>query len=181
MFLSVKSYIHSSISSLSENAKQFTSNLENFKTGNGVPKINIQLIWKDGNFTNFCVFSNKSVSVGANSELVIGQTRIFGEVNILRYLARVSSDYLNYETCPNVHEIDSLLDVCYNILKAKTKTERASLLQVLNKSLGKNQWLCGRNQISIADLAGYSAIKQATNPSEVNANLGKWLERCIAC
>ncbi|XP_044271083.1 probable aminoacyl tRNA synthase complex-interacting multifunctional protein 2 isoform X2 [Tribolium madens] len=164
MFLSVESYIHSSLSSLTENAQQLTNTLEKFKPGN-VPKINVKLIWKD---------------VGANPELVISHARILGEVNILRYLARVTSDSLNYETCNNVHEIDALLDVCYNIVKSKTKTERASLLQILNKSLGKSQWLGDRSQISIADVAAYSAIKQATIPSEVNVNLGKWLQKCVA-
>jgi glutathione S-transferase len=104
-----------------------------------------------------------------------------GEVNILRYLSRVSSDCLNYETYINAHEVDSLLDISFGIIKAKTKTERASLLQILHKSLGKQEWLGGRDQVSIADLAAYSAIKQSTSANEINVNLGKWLQRCAAC
>ncbi|RZC39907.1 aminoacyl tRNA synthase complex-interacting multifunctional protein 2 [Asbolus verrucosus] len=166
VFLSVKSYIHSSLSALNNDAAQLTNILENFTPEAGVPKVNVRLIWKD---------------VEANIELILSHTPIQGEVNILRYLSRMSSNNLNYETYPNLHEIDALLDVSYGIVKARTKTERASLLQTLNKSLGKCQWLAGRNEISVADLAAYSAIKQVTASSEVNVNLGKWLQRCAAC
>jgi aminoacyl tRNA synthase complex-interacting multifunctional protein 2 len=166
VFLSVKTYLHSTITSLNENATQLTKTLESFAPMTNVPKVNVQLIWKN---------------VGANAELIVSQRPILGEVNILRYLSRVSSDCLNYETYINAHEVDSLLDISFGIIKAKTKTERASLLQTLHKSLGKQEWLGGRDQVSIADLAAYSAIKQSTSANEINVNLGKWLQRCAAC
>ncbi|KAJ3642721.1 hypothetical protein Zmor_025479 [Zophobas morio] len=166
IFLSVKTYTHSSLTTLTENATELTKILEAFSAETNVPKVNVKLIWKD---------------VGANVELLISHQPILGEVNILRYLSRVSSDLLNYETYNNTHEIDTLLDISYNIVKAKTKTERGALLKALSKSLGKSQWLAGRSQVSVADLAAYSAIKQATSPSEVSVSLGKWLQRCAAC
>ncbi|KAJ8928262.1 hypothetical protein NQ314_019213 [Rhamnusium bicolor] len=116
--------------------------------------------------------------VGANTELLVSHVPILGEVNLLRYLARAIKSPLNYDSDSDCIEIDSLLDICYLIVRARTKTERASLLQSLNKSLGKAQWLVGRSQASIADVAAYSAIKQASNMNEISANLGKWFHRC---
>ena len=169
---------------MTENATELTKILEAFSAETNVPKVNVKLIWKDGKKSKKapCDYSVIIIfSVGANVELLISHQPILGEVNILRYLSRVSSDLLNYETYNNTHEIDTLLDISYNIVKAKTKTERGALLKALSKSLGKSQWLAGRSQVSVADLAAYSAIKQATSPSEVSVSLGKWLQRCAAC
>lgn len=103
-----------------------------------------------------------------------------GESNILRFLSRLSSTHLNYELGENPHEIDALLDVSHALLKATTKSERAGLLQTVNKSLGKSNWLAGRDQVGVADLAVFSAIKQVTAANEINVNLSKWLQRCEA-
>jgi len=163
--LSVKSHLHSTVTGLNEKAVALTEALDSFAPKTQVPKVSVRLIWKD---------------VGANTELIVSPTPIQGEINILRFLARLSTSHLNYENGPNPHEIDSLLENSYAIIRAKTKTERASLLQNINKSLGKHQWLAGRGQMSIADLAAYSAIKQVVSPNEVNVNVGKWMQRCEA-
>lgn len=117
--------------------------------------------------------------VGANTEMVISPTVIYGEVNILRYLSRISPKSFNYELCPNALEIDILLDTCYHLVRSKTKNDRAKLLQKINKSLGKSQWLCDRKEIGIADIATFSAVKQSA-VDEINVNMGKWLQRCEA-
>ncbi|KAG5899113.1 hypothetical protein JTB14_021616 [Gonioctena quinquepunctata] len=117
------------------------------------------------------------LAVGTNLELLVNPTPILGEVNLLRYLVRVTNA-LNYESDQDSYEIDSLLDIAYLIVRSKTKTERVAQLQSLNKSLGKLQWLAGRNGASIADIAAYSAIKQASNPNEMTQNMGKWFQRC---
>lgn len=101
-----------------------------------------------------------------------------GEVNILRYLSRISPAF-NYDTLDKPHELDILLDTCYRLVRAKTKTERASLIQTFNKSLGKGQWLCGRNEMTIADVAAASAVKQVAE-TEIGVNLSKWYQRCQA-
>lgn len=117
------------------------------------------------------------ISVGANTELIIPPAVIIGEVNILRYLARIGPRSLNYEAYQDPHETDMLLDTCYRLIRSKTKTERSKFLAVFNKSLGKSQFLCGKSEISVADVAALSAVKQVAS-SELNVNLSKWLSRC---
>lgn len=70
-----------------------------------------------------------------------------------------------------------VLDASYRLVRARTKTERARLIQIFNKSLGKGQWMCGRKEATIADVAVWSAVKQAAE-GEIGANLGKWYGRC---
>ncbi|CAH1971972.1 unnamed protein product [Acanthoscelides obtectus] len=154
---------HSSVPVLTENAKELQKRLVNFKPDTSAPKVNVTLIWK---------------SVGVDTELLVGFLQIRGEVNLLRYLSRATQSPLTYNSDPNSIEVDSILDVCYLIARSKTKVERAALYQCLNKSLGKAQWLIGSSQIGIADLAAYSAIKQVSGDSDVNATLKKWYQRC---
>lgn len=105
-------------------------------------------------------------------EFLISTVRIHGEINFLRYLARLTVNPLNYTS----YEVDSLLDVCYLISIAKNKTARTKLLQTLNKSLGKEQFLNGK-KLGVVDLAAYSTIKQIGS-NELTVNLTNWLQRC---
>lgn len=114
-------------------------------------------------------------------ELLISFVPIFGEVNLLRYLANAFPSILNYNHEEHSVEVDSVLDLCHQIIKSRTKTEKTSLLQILNKALGKSQWLLGRNNPSIADIAAYSAIQQVCASSDLSVNLGKWFQRCVNC
>lgn len=101
-----------------------------------------------------------------------------GEVNILRYLSRINPSF-NYDALDKPYELDIVLDTCYRLVRAKTKTERAKLMQTFNKNLGKGQWFCGRKEMTIADVAAASAIKQVAE-GEIGANLSKWYQRCQA-
>lgn len=101
-----------------------------------------------------------------------------GEVNILRYLSRIHPTF-NYDALDKPYELDIVLDTCYRLVRAKTKTERSTLIQTFNKSLGKGQWLCGRNRMTIADVAAASAVKQVAE-GEIGVNLSKWYQRCQA-
>lgn len=103
---------------------------------------------------------------------------ILGEVNLLRYLVSILSTNFNYNNDTDSVEIDSLLDLCHQLIGAKTKTAKSTLLQSLNKSLGKSQFLLGRNGPSLADVAAYSTIQQVSSNNEISANLGKWYQRC---
>ncbi|KAJ8914561.1 hypothetical protein NQ315_010025 [Exocentrus adspersus] len=161
--LTFSNHCHSTVKSLTEEAKKLDSILVNFSPNSNTPKLNVRLIWK---------------TIGSNTELMVSHIPILGEVNMLRYLVRSFKSSLNYDSESDCIEMDSLLDICYLLPRAKTKTERNSLLQILNKSLGKSQWLVGRNQASVADIAAYSAIKQACNTNEMSANMGKWFHRC---
>lgn len=118
------------------------------------------------------------VSVGPNPELVISPVIIIGEVNILRYFSRIHPSF-NYDTFEKPYELDIVLDACYRLVRAETKTERSKLIQILNQSLGKGQWLCGRNEMTITDVAAASAVKQVAE-GEIGVNLSKWYQRCQA-
>nr|CAI5851606.1 unnamed protein product [Callosobruchus analis] len=155
--------LHSSVSFVTDNAKELERRLVSFKPVTHSPKVNVTLIWK---------------TVGVDTELVVGFLTIRGEVNLLRYLSRAIQSPLTYSLDPNSIEIDSILDLCYLIVRSKTKVERSALYQSLNKSLGKAQWLTGRSQMGIADIAAYSSIKQVSGDNDISAALKKWYQRC---
>ncbi|GLV32443.1 aaRS-interacting multifunctional protein 2 [Carabus blaptoides fortunei] len=162
-------YQHSTTVTSSKNAQDFMAQVQKQEINSSLPQITIRLIWKE---------------VDGNVELITSSsvnTPIYGEVNVLRYLSRVNSDIIpawNYESTGNGTDIDSVLDICYMLSKSRTKTERTSLLQLINGKLGKSQWLCNSERISIADVATYSVIKQVTNANDINVNLNKLLQRC---
>lgn len=102
---------------------------------------------------------------------------IYGEINLLRHLSRIGLNAYNYELLKNPTKIDYILDVCYMLLNSKNKTEKHQMLTSLSTALGKNQWMCEDN-ISIADLAANSVIKQVLNVNELNVHLLKWYNKC---
>jgi len=162
--LAVTSYLHSSVVSLPEPANRLKESLANFSPPAGIPVISVRLIWKN---------------VNSNSEFLLSHIPISGEVNLLRFLSRLATTNLSYDSDADSVEIDSLLDQCYLLVRAKTKAERTSILQSFSKSLSKShQWLVGRNRAGIADLAAYSAIRQCLGPNDLGANLTKWYQRC---
>ncbi|XP_030753214.1 probable aminoacyl tRNA synthase complex-interacting multifunctional protein 2 isoform X2 [Sitophilus oryzae] len=163
--LVVTSYLHSTIASLPDQANVLKSSLENFKLPAVVPVVNVSLIWKN---------------ISSNVEFLIAHTPISGEVNFLRYLSRSTDTQLSYDSDVKSNEIDSLLDQCYLLVRAKTKTERSEILQTLQKSLSKSQWLAGRSQPSVLDVAAYSAVRQCHLAKDLNVGLGKWYERSQA-
>ena len=122
-------------------------------------------------------------SVGPNTELMVSpvkHTAIKGEVNILRYLSRLGPPKYNYELNnePMLSaKIDAILDTCYNIAHCRTAKEKQSLIRALNSHLGKNQYLAGGIDISIADIAAWSVLKQIDAQNLTN-NMTSWLQRC---
>lgn len=161
--LAVTSYLHSTVVSLPEPTLRLKESLVNFKPKSGVPVINVKLIWKN---------------LDSNAQFLLSHTPVTGEVNLLRYLSRVTNSKLSYDSDANSLEIDSILDQCFLLVRAKTKAERTNILQIFSKALSKSQWLVGKNQAGIADIAAYSAVKQSLSPNELSVNLGKWFERC---
>ncbi|KAK9686199.1 AIMP2 lysyl-tRNA synthetase binding domain [Popillia japonica] len=161
LYLNIKSYLHSTISELPNEAKILVNKLQSALHKDGeLPQLTVRIIWKD---------------VGPHPELVVSNVPILGEVNILRYFARLTSS-MNYETS-NPFELDSVLDTCYTLIQSKTKTDRSAAMHIINKKLGKSQWLCNRSEYSIADIATYSSLKQIPQ-NEINVNLTKWLQKC---
>lgn len=103
---------------------------------------------------------------------------IYGEVNILRYLSRVGPNEHNYEKDENATEIDSILDTCYQILNASSAKTRQSLLRNLCGRLGKGANYLVGDQLSVADIALSSAVKQSQiNASkDFNPSANQWLQ-----
>lgn len=117
-------------------------------------------------------------SVSSNAELLLTNTQVSGEVNVLRYLSRSINSQLTYDS--DSLELDSLLDQCYLLARAKTKTERAGIFQTLSKTVNKSSWLAARDQPSVADLAAYSVIRQREITNELSASLTKWYQKCAS-
>ncbi|GJQ71668.1 hypothetical protein Trydic_g11364 [Trypoxylus dichotomus] len=111
IYLNIESYLHSTITELPKETKAFVNKLQTPlpKCGD-LPQLTVRIIWKE---------------VGPHAELVVSKVPILGEVNILRYLARVTSS-MNYESS-KPFELDSILDTCYTLIQAKTKTDRTPL------------------------------------------------------
>lgn len=123
---------------------------------------------------------NTYFPVGSNSEFLLSQTMVSGEVNFLRFLSRLTKTTLSYENDSNALEVDSLLDQCYLLARTKSKVERAGIIQSLNKALAKTAWLAGSNQAGILDVAAYSAVTQCGISNELNSNLTKWYQKCAS-
>ncbi|XP_065155791.1 probable aminoacyl tRNA synthase complex-interacting multifunctional protein 2 isoform X2 [Atheta coriaria] len=157
--INIQSYIHSTVTQLPENTRAFVQSIPEPVTSSNLTCLTVRLIWK---------------TIGVNQLELTGARPIQGEVNLLRYLARLTSS-LNYND--NI-EMDSYLDTCYNISRSKTKSERLPLFQRLNKKLGKEKFIFG--DFSIVDIAAYSAIKQTAGAGEVNVGMTKWMNNCEA-
>lgn len=99
---------------------------------------------------------------------------------MLRYLSRSIDSQLTYDSDPDSLEVDSLLDQCYLLFRAKSKTERAGILQALSKTVNKSSWLAARDQPSVADVAAYSVIRQREVSNELSASLTKWYQKCAS-
>ena len=85
-------------------------------------------------------------SVGRECEVMVSpltQTVIRGEVNLLRYLARLLPTLLKYETEPSLHCLDSLLDSVSSLSWASPR-DRLPLLRALAANLSKSQYLAGK-------------------------------------
>ncbi|KAL1494313.1 hypothetical protein ABEB36_009930 [Hypothenemus hampei] len=163
--LIVTSYLHSSVTTLPIPALQLQKTLENFVVSSNAPKLKVCLIWK---------------MIDSSVDLMLTPSGVSGEVNLLRYLTRLTNTQLSYDSSKDALEIESLLDQCYLLVRSRTKSERANILQLFNKSLAKSTWLLGRNQASVVDVAAYSAIKQCGSSKELNANLNKWFQNCAS-
>lgn len=102
-----------------------------------------------------------------------------GEVNLLRYLSRLIESQ-NYEIEAGAVEsvkIDSVLDLCHELSFADSPKAVNSAFSILGGKLGSGQWLVGRSEPSIADVAAWSAIKRLDS-KKLPGNLSGWFTRC---
>lgn len=101
-------------------------------------------------------------------------TSITGEINILRYLSRIGPNEFNYENHPNVNDFDILFDQCYQFLNENAQKNRQNLMRSIASRLNSNFY--GGTQISIADVAVYSTIKQSKDAEKsLPLKFTKWL------
>lgn len=100
------------------------------------------------------------------------QSVIRGEVNLLRYFARAFPSMFLYERDNRSGAIDNILDSVTSLLWATPK-DRQPILRPLAVILGKSSHLLGE-ELSIADLALFSAIKQLGLDKDLQSELRKW-------
>jgi len=153
-------HTHSSVTSLPKQCQAF---LPESKVSRSAAQVRITLIWKD---------------VGKDCELMVSplkQTVIKGEVNVLRYFARLFPTILPYENIENLDNVNSMLDTVSSLLWSLPK-ERQPLMRTLVNSLGKSPFLAGQN-ISVVDLALYSLVKQLSLEKDLQPELSKWFDR----
>jgi len=125
-------------------------------------RVRITLIWSE---------------VGRDCELMVSpltQTTIKGEVNLLRYLARLFPNILAYETNRKVQQVDSLLDSVASLVWAVPKA-RLPLLRSMTSGLTKGGYLAG-SELTVADLALYSTLQTMGMDKEMQPDLLNWFK-----
>lgn len=157
-------FTHSSISELTDAAKDFSKKLMEVDERKYVT-LNITLIWKDVTTTEM---------ISSPSKLA----PLYGEINIIRFLNRIGPNEFHYET--NNHEAnfhDQVLDTCYLLSKKHTNKERQQFVKQLSQRLGSQQYFNGSPSLSISDIAVSSILKQLfdENAKGLPANLASFL------
>ncbi|KAJ1520258.1 hypothetical protein ONE63_004463 [Megalurothrips usitatus] len=160
--IQLTNHTHSSVQEAPAAAQTFCHSVT------GAPRFNVTLVWKQ---------------VGAETELVINPfkfTTVRGETNILRFLSRVGPSNFAYESgsdLSRVAQFDEVLDNCQRLARSHTVKEKQAIIRTFNASLGKSEWIFGP-QLSIADIAVWSVLKQQEPAAALTQTLSKWMERC---
>jgi len=154
-------HIHSSIPSPKQKSS-LLSFLPTTTAARATAQVRLTLIWTD---------------LGRDCELVVSpitQSVIRGEVNVLRYLARLFPSVLPYETA-DVHLQDQLLDSVHSLAWAQPKDKQPLLRQFATR-LTKSPYLAG-SSIGASDLSLFSVIKQLGLEGEIQAEVKTWFNR----
>jgi len=128
----------------------------------GQANLRLTLIWSD--------------LAGGDCEMIISpltQSVIRGEVNILRYLARVFNEEFLYERSPNLASIDNMLDTIASLPHASPRN-RVPMLRTVTGGLAKTANVVG-DDVTIADIALFSYLQQGDRSKEMQAEAKKWL------
>jgi len=113
--------------------------------------------------------------VSGECELIVSpltQSVIKGEVNILRYLARVFDDEFVYENSNNVASLDCMLDTISSLPYAVPKN-RPPMLRSVTSGLPK---VFNGDDITVVDLALFSYLKQGDQGGNLPQEVKKWME-----
>ncbi|XP_055380821.1 probable aminoacyl tRNA synthase complex-interacting multifunctional protein 2 [Condylostylus longicornis] len=158
----VKIFSHSTLQDISPEAKHFQKQITDGSITNSKnPSIKTTIIWKNCEHT----------------EMISSPTMykpIYGEINILRFLARIGPYDFRYDFTSNANQIDSILDICYQLLRCSGNAQQ-ELLRNLSKLLDKQKFFGGEN-LSIADIAVSSSLKRIQQAALKNLpeNMKKW-------
>ena len=104
------------------------------------------------------------------------QTRVYGEANVARYLARLLNPAYDAGDIVTAAETDQWLDCATQVIHGNNK-ERASVLRLINSRLGKHAWLVGSG-LTLADIVLWSALQQCKMTQAVSGNVKQWLDNC---
>ncbi|XP_055856567.1 probable aminoacyl tRNA synthase complex-interacting multifunctional protein 2 isoform X2 [Episyrphus balteatus] len=166
--IDVKVFAHSSISNVSDEAREFEKKLCASSPSDPSKRgIKITLIWTNCEHTEMIMSPTMYVP-------------IYGEVNIIRYLGRVGPAEYRYEQTPLCNEIDLVLDICYELLRCSTPKSKADIIRILNTRLQKEQYF-GGSRLSVADIGCYSTfLRMKLGAKELTPALKEWRERVKA-
>lgn len=109
------------------------------------------------------------------------QTRVVGDANIARYLARLLAPQLyNEDNVGAAADIDRWIDVSVQLCNGNSK-EKDSVLKSMNSHLGKNDYFCD-SCITLADITLLAALL-ANNDHVKNLpkNVKKWFGNMSSC
>lgn len=160
--LNINFHMHSSVAKIDRNVQNFMDKVLSIKSISGLPNLEITLIW--------------NADVGTNTEVIATPTSyapLHGEVTLLRWLRCICPNEFNDK---NAIATESLLDLCFLFINNSMDTkERLKYLRILNARLSKQHFF-GGNNVSIADVAVSSTVKQG-NTDELTPALKSWLHR----
>jgi len=145
----VSTHVHSSVAGAST-TPAFEINTERLSRSNCPLKMTI--IYKD---------------VDCTTTIIAPGRKIFGEVNLMRYLARIALNNM-YENHKNLSTIDQVLD------EFSISTTKHSVTKILGCSLDSSPFLAG-DSFSLADIMGLGLARchNIKTPS-----VSKWINRC---
>lgn len=119
-------------------------------------------------------------AVEKNLEVIMSNSEyspLLGEVNLVRFLSRIGPKEFNYENNVELStEIDSLLDLCYQLVNCQNTRERSAHLRILNAKLKKTPYFGGES-ISILDVIISSTIYQLPVIGDLPPSLSSWLSK----
>lgn len=163
----VSIFTHSSVNSsdISKASKEFSDKVTSSNSSQNLPTLKLIIIWKNVQVTELLVSSAKFVP-------------IFGEINMIRFFNRVGpSDYEKENHFAN--QVDSVLDICHQLVSKPSKGDRQSFINSLGQILGKSSNFFNSKEVSAADVAVFSTLKNVcgNNVKELPANLSSWLQK----
>lgn len=145
----IQFFIHSTISRLTEANQHFVQQFNKISPNPSLPTFTLTLIWKDVQAT----------------ELICAPTTfipICGEINALRYFARVGPTEFNYHSgaeSVDILQTEALLDTCHQLISLKNPKDRQVLFHQLEAAV--------KNRVSlknaIGEIALFSTLKQLRN------------------